>query len=66
MQRFLELIQAAARGEAIIITQDTFPIAQITPTHTPKKRPRFGSAHGLMTISDQFDLPLDAFRDYMP
>ena len=65
-QRFLELILAASRGEATIITKDTLPIAQIMPTTEQKERPRFGSAHGLITISDQFDVPLDEFQAYMP
>jgi prevent-host-death family protein len=65
-QRFLELILAASRGESTIITKDTLPIAQIMPATEQQKRPRFSSAHGLITISDQFDLPLDEFQPYMP
>jgi antitoxin (DNA-binding transcriptional repressor) of toxin-antitoxin stability system len=65
-QRFHELILAASRGETTIITKDMLPIAQILPTTEHKKLPHFGSAHGLITITDQFDLPLDEFQAYMP
>ena len=33
---------------------------------TPQKRPsNFGSAKGLITMSDDFNDPLDEFQDYM-
>ncbi|QMW00520.1 DUF2281 domain-containing protein [Spirosoma foliorum] len=33
----------------------------------PVRTPRFGSAKGLVTfMSDDFDAPLDDFKDYMP
>ena len=31
----------------------------------PRKRPRFGSASGYYRTTDDFDAPLDDFRDYM-
>lgn len=65
-QRFLEIIQAAERGESIIITKDTHPIVQVKPAKEEVHRPTFGSARGLMTISDDFDEPLEEFREYMP
>ena len=30
------------------------------------KKPRFGSAKGMIEMSDDFDEPLDDFMDYMP
>lgn len=65
-QRFLELIQAAQRGEAVIITKDAHPVVQITATVGEKAKPVFGSAKGLMTIAPDFDAPLDDFREYAP
>jgi prevent-host-death family protein len=65
-QRFLELIQAAARGESIVITKDTHPLVQIIAAHEETAQPTFGSARGLITIAEDFDAPLDDFREYMP
>lgn len=64
--RFLELIQAVERGEAVIITKHHQPVVQIIALQPPIHRPTFGSARGLMTIMPDFDVPLDDFRDYMP
>jgi hypothetical protein len=35
--------------------------------HPTARTPRFGSAKGLVTfMADDFDAPLDDFKDYMP
>ena len=35
--------------------------------HTPERKPRFGSAKGLVTfMSEDFDEPLEDFKEYMP
>ena len=64
--RFLEIIQAAEHGEAVIITKNMQPVVQITAAHAMKTQPTFGSARGLITISEDFDAPLDEFNAYMP
>lgn len=63
-QRFLELIQAAERGESVIITKDAHPVVQLLATTREKAKPLFGSAQGLLTIAPDFDAPLDDFREY--
>ncbi|HEY9781814.1 MAG TPA: type II toxin-antitoxin system prevent-host-death family antitoxin [Leptolyngbyaceae cyanobacterium] len=61
-----ELIEAAKGGEEIIITKDEQPVVKLVPVSLVKKRrPQFGSAKGLVTISDDFDEPLEDFKDYM-
>jgi prevent-host-death family protein len=61
-----ELIEAAKGGEEIIITKDEQPVVKLVPVSPVKKRrPQFGSAKGLVTISDDFDEPLEDFKDYM-
>lgn len=57
-----ELIEAANRGEEIIITKDDQPVAKLVPF---KHGRRAGSAKGLVTISEDFDEPLEDFKDYM-
>jgi hypothetical protein len=31
-----------------------------------KPKPKFGSAKGLIKMADNFDEPLEEFKDYMP
>lgn len=38
---------------------------QAIPTASTKPRPQFGSARGLIEMSDDFDAPLADFKDYM-
>ena len=54
-QKLPDLIDAVLRGEEIIITKDNCSVAKIVPTIPLKPRPRFGSAKGLITISDDFE-----------
>lgn len=61
-QRLLDLIQAVEQGDAVIITRHRQPLIQLIPV----PQPQFGSARGLLTIADDFDAPLDDFREYMP
>ena len=64
-QKLPDLIDAALRGEEIIITDGDRPLVSLTPTTSIKPRPKFGSAKGLIEISDDFDEPLEDFKDYM-
>ncbi len=59
-----ELVEQAARGEEVIITRNSRPLARIVAIQIRKAR-QFGSAKGLIEISDDFDAPLEDFRDYM-
>lgn len=63
-QRLAELVdEAAARGEEVILTDGGEPVARIVPI---SRGPRvFGSARGLIRMAEDFDAPLDDFRDYM-
>ncbi|MBD1835037.1 type II toxin-antitoxin system Phd/YefM family antitoxin [Cyanobacteria bacterium FACHB-472] len=60
-----DLIEAALRGEEIVIAKDDQPVVKLTPVSPAKRRPQFGSAKGLVTISDDFDDPIEDFKDYM-
>lgn len=66
LHRLLDLIQAAEQGEEVIITRNQRPLVQLVPLHQPDNRPQFGSARGLITMADDFDAPIDDFREYMP
>jgi len=59
------LVAQAAQGEDVILTERGEPVARITPI-APAKRPRqFGSARGMIQMADDFDAPLEDFKDYM-
>jgi len=62
---FLRLLQEAMQGQEIVITQNNVPLLKLVSI--PKSRPRaqFGSAKGLITMSDDFDAPLEDFKEYM-
>ena len=64
-QHLSDLIEAALNGEEIIIIKDNQPVVRLTPVSPVKRRRKPGSAKGLITISDDFDEPLEDFQDYM-
>jgi prevent-host-death family protein len=59
------LLQTALDGEEIVITQNEQPVLKLVPISTTKPRRRSGSAKGLITMSDDFDEPLEDFAEYM-
>ena len=64
-QQLSELIEAAMHGEEVIITKDEQPLVQLTPLLATQRRRQPGNAKGLVIISDDFDEPLEEFKDYM-
>jgi antitoxin (DNA-binding transcriptional repressor) of toxin-antitoxin stability system len=64
-ERFLELIELAVAGEEIIISKDRQPIVKLSPVHGHKQQRRFGSAKGLISMAEDFDEPLEDFKEYV-
>jgi prevent-host-death family protein len=60
-----DLIEAAVKGEEIIIAKDDQRIVKLVPISATKPHPQFGSAKGLITMSDDFDELLEGFEEYM-
>jgi prevent-host-death family protein len=56
-----ELIEAVASGEEVIITRSDGASFKIVPFSAVEVRPKFGSARGLVKMSDDFDEPLADF-----
>ena len=56
---------AAKNGEEILIVTDDQKKFIVT-VESVHPRPQYGSAEGLIEISDDFDAPLEDFKDYMP
>ena len=61
-----ELINLAAGGEDVVITRKDGTLFKIVPISQDKPFPKFGSAKDLITISDDFDEPINDFAEYLP
>ncbi|MGR3293200.1 MAG: type II toxin-antitoxin system Phd/YefM family antitoxin [Candidatus Scalindua sp.] len=61
-----KLIKEAAYGEEVIIKKEDGTSYKIVPISKRGLIPKFGSAKGLIEISDNFDEPLEDFKEYMP
>lgn len=61
----LRLIEAALRGEQVVIAQDDDHAVRLVPVPIRRRNRRAGTAKGLFTISPDFDAPLDDFDEYM-
>jgi antitoxin (DNA-binding transcriptional repressor) of toxin-antitoxin stability system len=64
VEKLSDLIDAALRGEEVIITKGDRAWIKLTPT-TPVKPRKPGSATGQVWMSDDFDEPLEDFKEYM-
>ena len=60
-----DLVEAAMSGIEVVITKDDRPVVKLVPLARSKPHPRFGSAAGLITMSEDFDAPLEDFKDYI-
>jgi antitoxin (DNA-binding transcriptional repressor) of toxin-antitoxin stability system len=49
----------------VVITRNGEPVARLVPPSGPLPDRVPGSAKGLFTVPDDFDEPLEDFRDYM-
>ncbi|MGQ9632515.1 MAG: type II toxin-antitoxin system Phd/YefM family antitoxin [bacterium] len=59
------LIDAAIEGEEVIIMKGDQPLVKLVPISTAKLRRQRGSAKGMIRISEDFDEPLEDFKEYM-
>lgn len=65
--RLAELLEASLRGESVFITLSSDEgerLIQLKAIESVRRRPVFGSARGLFTMSEDFDAPLEDFADY--
>ena len=59
-----DVVDAALKGEDILITTENGQTVQLTPVPGKKGR-RAGTAEGQIWMADDFDEPLEDFKDYM-
>ncbi len=61
-----KLIKQALAGEEIIIARGKEPLIKLEPLPGQLKQRRIGGAEGLIThMAEDFNAPLDDFKDYM-
>ena len=62
-----ELIAKAKAGEEVVLTQNDQPVARLVAEQAVARKPRVpGSAQGMITyMADDFDAPLEDFKEYM-
>jgi antitoxin (DNA-binding transcriptional repressor) of toxin-antitoxin stability system len=68
--RLPALIDAASRGETVLIENnagtDTQVVQLVAVSKRPHRRRKAGTARGLILyMADDFDSPLEDFREYM-
>ena len=61
----IKLAENAVGGDEVVITKSGIPIVKLTPIAERKPGRQFGSAKGLIKMSDDFDEPLEDFQEYM-
>lgn len=59
------VIQTALDGEEVVITQNQEAVLKLVPVPRPKGRRKAGSAKGLISMAEDFDEPLEDFKEYM-
>jgi antitoxin (DNA-binding transcriptional repressor) of toxin-antitoxin stability system len=65
-EHLAELIEEVQQGGEVVLTKGDQPVAKLTKYQAPVGKRRLGTAKGLITISDDFDEPLEDFAEYMP
>lgn len=61
------LIKQALEGEEIVIARGKEPLVKLVPLPEQRRARRIGGAQGLIEhMAEDFDAPLDAFKDYQP
>jgi prevent-host-death family protein len=63
--KFSELVKRAEGGEEVAVTRHGKVVARLVPpATTSKKPPLLGALKGKIWIADDFDEPLEEFKEY--
>ena len=61
-----KLIQAAVNGKQVIIARGNKPVVRLEVLPEARSDRKIGNARGLiLSMADDFDEPLDDFKEYM-
>ena len=59
-----KLIKQVVEGEEVIIAKANKPMVKLIPILRSEPKRKIGTAKGMLKIADDFDLPLDDFKEY--
>lgn len=62
--RLAELIEAALRGEDVVISRRNQPVVRLVAVDESRRKPVFGRYRGRIRLAEDFDAPLPDFEDY--
>jgi prevent-host-death family protein len=62
--RFSELVDRALAGEDVVVARDHKPLLKLIPLRDHSQPLKPGSARGRIWMADDFDAPLDDFKEY--
>ena len=62
--RLSELVDKAMAGEEVVIARDHKPLLKLVPLRDHSRPLKPGSARGRIWLADDFDAPLDDFKEY--
>jgi len=60
-----KLIKKVVNGEEVIIAKGNKPLVKMVQIDGTKPKRKLGSAKGKIKITDDFDSPLEDFKDYI-
>jgi prevent-host-death family protein len=62
--RFSELVDRAMAGEEVVIARANRPLLMLVPYQGSRRLLKPGSAKGQIWMADDFDAPLEDFKEY--
>jgi prevent-host-death family protein len=62
--RLSEILDEAVEGNEVIIARRGVPLVRLVPVTVERRKPRLGTAKGLVWMADDFDAPLEDFDEY--
>jgi prevent-host-death family protein len=62
--RFSELVDRALAGEEVVVARDHKPLLKLIPLRDHSQPLKPGSARGRIWMAEDFDAPLDDFKEH--
>jgi prevent-host-death family protein len=59
-----KLIDKVLKGESVVISKSNKPLVKLVLVDEMKNKRTLGTAKGLIKISEDFDAPLEEFKEY--
>lgn len=57
-----DLVERALQSEEVVLTKSNRPVAKLVPAEARQRR--FGSARGLIELTEDFEAPLEDFEEH--